>query len=105
MVAHETYAACLVSKGHGHPLWQPDPGEFPADEIADVGYVLDGGFIKHWNVSVGVNDPSNSFGLPADHVPLSVGQIQRKTPLPGKPEYISSEGVSHTGADLSITAG
>lgn len=105
MVAHEAYAAALVSKGHGHPLWQPDPGVYPSVELADVGYILDGGFIKLFNASVGVEDPSNSFGLPVDHTPLHVGQIQRKTPLPKTPEYISSEGVSDKGVDLSITTG
>jgi hypothetical protein len=103
MVAYETYAASLVSKGHGHPLWQPNPGEYPPVELADVGYVLEGGFITLFNASVDRSDSSGS-GQPHDHTPLLVGQIQRKEPLPKAPEYISSEGVSNKGADMTITA-
>lgn len=43
MVAYTTYAKALFPKGHGHPLWEPDPGEYAPVEIADVGYVSDGG--------------------------------------------------------------
>jgi hypothetical protein len=105
MVASETYANALVSQGYGHPLWEPDPGEYPPVELADVGYISDGGFIKLFNTSAGINDPSNSLGLPPGHNLLSIGRIQRRAPLPKAPEYISSEGVSEKGVDLSLTAG
>ena len=105
MVAYETYAASLVSKGHGYPLWEPNPGGYAPVELADVGYTSGGGFIKLFNAAAGIDDPSNSLGLPEGHTPLIVGQIQTKNPLPKAPEYISSEGVSEKGGDLSITAG
>ena len=105
MVAYETYAASLLSKGHGHPLWEPDPGEYPAVDIADVGYISNGGFVKLFNTAAETDDPSNDLGLPQGHTPLIVGRIQRRAPLPKAPEYISSEGVSEKGAELNITAG
>ena len=105
MVAYETYATSLVSKGHGYPLWEPDPGECAPVELADVGYISEGGFMKLFNAAAGIDDPSNSLGLPEGHTPLIVGQVKTRNPLPKAPEYISSEGVSEKGGDLSITAG
>jgi hypothetical protein len=105
MVAYETYATSLVSKGHGYPLWEPNPGERAPVELADVGYTSGGGFMKLFNAAAGIDDPSNSLGLPEGHTPLIVSQIKNRNPLPKAPEYISSEGVSEKGGDLSITAG
>ena len=105
MAAPQTYATSLMAKGHGYPLWEPDPGEEPAVELTDVGYISDGGFIKLFNASAGVDDPSNSRGLPSGHIPLPVGAIQRRAPLPKAPEYISSEGVLEKSVDLSLAAG
>ena len=107
MVAHITYANALISKGLGCPLWEPTPGEYAplAVELADVGYLCDGGFITLFNVSKARDDLSNQYVLPDGHIPLQVGGIQRKEPLPKRPEHISSEGVSKIGADLSFMAG
>ena len=105
MVAAQTYANSLVSQGHGHPLWEPDPGEYPPVKLGDVGYISDGGFIKLFNASAGVDDPSNTLGLPQSHISLPIGPIQRRAPLPKAPEYVSSEGVSEKGLDLSLTTG
>jgi hypothetical protein len=105
MVAYTTYAKALFPKGHGHPLWEPDPGEYAPMEIADVGYISDGGFIKLFNASSRIDDWSNRLGYPERHTPLLVGDIRRRTPLPKKPEYISSEGVQKKGVNLSGSAG
>ena len=103
MVAHTTYADALISKGHGYPLWEPNPGQYAPVELADVGYLQDGAFVKLFNASKPRGDLSNQLGLPDGHIPLEVGQILRKEPLRKKPEHISSEGVS--GIDLNLTAG
>jgi hypothetical protein len=105
MVAYETYANALITKGHGHPLWEPDPGDDPDVELGDVGYIHDGRFIRLFNASAGSDDPRNYLGLPQGHSPLPVGRTTRRTPLPKEPHYIASEGIQSTGADLSITAG
>lgn len=105
MVAYETYANALITKGHGHPLWEPDPGEFAPVEIADVGHVLNGGFIKIFNASSDAPNLSNQFGLPPGFSPLPVGPIQCRAPLPKTPKYIFSEGVSEIGANIGLGSG
>lgn len=102
--AHETYAKALVPKNHGYPLWEPDPGSNAAVELADVGYLWEGVFMKLFNASKGGDDPSNRFGLPEGHVPFTVGEVLRRTPLP-KEEHISSEGVCDLGASVELTGG
>ena len=106
MVAYETYASALVTKGHGHPLWEPDPGPNTcAVELGDVGYLCEGAFVKLFNVSKDIHDERNRLGLPLGHTPLHIGDVRYRTPLLEAPEYISSEGVSGVGADVRITAG
>jgi hypothetical protein len=105
MVAYETYASALVMKGHGHPLWEPDPGQYAPVELGDVGYLYEGAFVKLFNVSKDIDDPSNRLGLPCGHSLLQIGDVLRKSPLSKAPEYISSEGVSDMGADLCISSG
>jgi peptidoglycan/xylan/chitin deacetylase (PgdA/CDA1 family) len=105
MVAYETYANALITKGHGHPLWEPDPGEYAPVDLGDVGYLYRGAFIKLFNVSKDVHDWSNRLGLPHGHTLLHIGDILRPTPLPKAPEHISSEGVSEKGGDFNVTTG
>jgi hypothetical protein len=105
MVSYETYAHALITKGHGHPLWQPDPGEHAPIDLGDVGYLYEGAFVKLFNVSKDIHSWSNRLGLPHEHTPLQVGDIVCKTPLPKAPEYISSEGVSEKAIGLIATTG
>jgi hypothetical protein len=105
MVAYETYANALIIKGHGYPLWEPNPGEFAPVELGDVGYLRNGAFVKLFNASKAIDDLSNRLGLPRGHHPLRIGDILRQTPLAKAPEYISSEGVRKKGAELAATAG
>lgn len=105
MAAHHIYAKSLISKCHGYPLWEPDPGEFEPVSLADVGYISSGGFVKLFNASLEPGDPRNRLGTPEGYTPLIVGNITRRTPLPKAPDYISSEGVKRIGADLSLSGG
>ncbi|KIM80566.1 hypothetical protein PILCRDRAFT_526493 [Piloderma croceum F 1598] len=105
MVAYETYAHALITKGHGHPLWQPDPGEYAPVELGDVGYFHEGAFVKLFNASKDIHSWSNRLGLPEGHTPLQVGDIVCKTPLAKSPGYISSEGVFQKVADLNAMTG
>src|SRR3984885_4016133 len=93
IVAYESYANALITKGHGHPLWEPDPGEYAPVDLGDVGYLHKGAFVKLFNASKDTRDHSNRLGLPHGHHPLLVRDILRQTPLAKAPEYISSEGV------------
>jgi hypothetical protein len=105
MVAYETYANALITKGHGRPLWEPDPGEYAPVELGDVGYLYRGAFVKLFNASKAIDDPSNQFGLPRGHDPLPIRNILRNTPLPKAPEYIATKGVRSRGAELTVTTG
>lgn len=104
--AHETYTKALLKKFHGHALWEPDPGTDAPVELADVGYVQNGAFIKLFNASKGPNHPSNPLGLPDGHEPCPIGPIQERNALQGGLP-ISSEGVSEVGAagSLGLSAG
>lgn len=104
MPAHKTYAKALCRKGHGYALWEPDPGTDPAVELADVGYVRDGGFIKLFNASLDAEDPRNRLGLPDGYEPCLISEVHRRTSLPQK-DHISSEGVSEVGAQMNLSAG
>lgn len=97
MAAHTMYENALLSKGHGFPLWEPDPHEYAPVKLADVGYISQGGFVKLFNVSTTEDNWSNRLGFPNGHTPLLVGDIKCGAPLPKQPEYISSEGVSERG--------
>jgi hypothetical protein len=107
VAAYSIYANQLIPKGHGHPLWEPDPGQEPAVQLGDVGYLKDGGFIRLFNASKSPDDPSNALGVPEGYEPLTVNpsDIRRRSPLPKKPEYISSEGVVDKGAEISASSG
>jgi hypothetical protein len=105
MAAYESYAHALITRGHGHPVWQPDPGEYAPVELGDVGYFLEGAFVKLFNASKDIHSWSNRLGLPEGHTPLQVGDIVCKTPLPKSPGYISSEGVFQKVADLNAMTG
>ena len=102
-----SYATQLISKQLGYPLWEPDPGQKPGVELADVGYISEGSFIRLFNASKERTDTSNHLGIPEGYVPLHVREqdILRRTPLPKKPECISSEGVSGKGVDLGLSGG
>jgi hypothetical protein len=107
MVAYLTYTNTLLPKGNGYPLWEPDPGEFTPVDLADIGYVSNGGFIKLFHASMNSNSNINSRNnrFPEGHTPIYVGDIQCRTPLPKKPAYISSESVVKKGADLRLAGG
>jgi hypothetical protein len=80
--AADTYATQLANQHHGYPLWDPDPHYEPAVEIADVGYVRNGAWVRLFNTSRAFGDRSNKFGVPDGHHPLQIGEIEERTPLP-----------------------
>ena len=48
--AWDVYAEQLIPQGHGYPLWQPDPDPSASEvEIADVGWIDQGGFYQLFN--------------------------------------------------------
>ncbi|KAF8263073.1 hypothetical protein EI94DRAFT_626048 [Lactarius quietus] len=63
----------IAHPAFGHALWEPDPGEFPAVEVGDVGFVRDGKFHRLFNALLPADHPSNeSRGVPEHHEPLKL---------------------------------
>ncbi|KAJ7483220.1 hypothetical protein FB451DRAFT_1555253 [Mycena latifolia] len=68
----ELYSRLLFPKGHGYPLFHPQPSDDLPDparrigtEIGDVGVVTqDGCFDPIFNILHAANDPANRFGVP-----------------------------------------
>lgn len=93
------YAHQLFPERNGHALWEPNPGDKPAVELADVGYLKDGAFVRLFNASKGFHDTSNHLGVPERYEPLRVGEVQYREPLLRRPDSIRSENTSVEGAD------
>ena len=90
------YSDQLVPRRNGHALWEPNPGDKPAVELADVGYLKDGAFIRLFNASKLSDDTSNHLGVPEGYEILNVGEINYREPLPRRPDSIRSETVKST---------
>ena len=99
------YAEQLVPRRNGHALWEPNPGDDPAVELADVGYLKDGAFIRLFNASKDPGDTSNNLGLPERYKPLGVGRIKVRESLPPRPDSIRSASISVKGAELNALGG
>ena len=70
-VASDIYATELSRRGHGLPLWRPEPENDQQIRVGDVGWVdEDGQFHRLFNVTVGADDPYNADGVPQDFEPL-----------------------------------
>ncbi|RPD58796.1 hypothetical protein L226DRAFT_539425 [Lentinus tigrinus ALCF2SS1-7] len=55
-LACDVYTKLMFHRGHGYPLWEPEPTKSGEVLIGDVGYVLEGSFYRLFNAT-----------LPADH--------------------------------------
>ncbi|KAJ7141299.1 hypothetical protein C8R44DRAFT_604365 [Mycena epipterygia] len=95
------YARLLLSKGHGYPLFHPqpfddlpEPARRTGTQIGDVGVVTqDGSFDPIFNICLPGNDRANRFG-----VPLGFEQIILS------PEHVATRALCHLpGSDISNT--
>lgn len=66
------FAEQLVGRGHGLPLWRPEPTKFGEVLIGDVGFVDEGAFYRLFNAMRRQDDPINRRGVPEEFVVLSV---------------------------------
>ncbi|EIW55099.1 uncharacterized protein TRAVEDRAFT_74059 [Trametes versicolor FP-101664 SS1] len=67
----DVYTKLLFKRGHGHPLWEPEPTEDAGEVlIGDVGHIYRGGFYRIFNAML---PPDHSFnqphGVPEGHKP------------------------------------
>ena len=72
MTDHEIYARNLLSD-KGFAPWLPCPVN-----IAEVGYVVRGGWIPLFNGSKKIGDETNKLGVPDGYRPLDVGELNTR---------------------------
>ncbi|KIP05418.1 hypothetical protein PHLGIDRAFT_14562 [Phlebiopsis gigantea 11061_1 CR5-6] len=105
--AARVYAEQLLPRGHGLPLWEPEPSELGEVEIGDVGFIDEGGFCRIFSTTRHKDDPANVFGVPEGFSPLEYNErALRHTSidylLPG-PIYSSSMRQFSIGGGPSVT--
>lgn len=100
--AHITYANALSTNrgGYGYPLWQPNHAGRGPVELADVGYIFMGNFVRLFNASSG-----EGIDVPQGYERLDVGQIACLNALPMVPEEIASKGVKRIGGGANLSVG
>ncbi|KAJ7618627.1 hypothetical protein FB45DRAFT_169771 [Roridomyces roridus] len=95
------YSRLLLSKGHGYPLFGPQPfDDLPPDsrrlgtQIGDVGVVTaDGSFDVIFNICRSADDPLNRFGVPERFEQVRIGPGD----IASRPQY------HRPGSDVSNT--
>lgn len=73
-IAANVYAEQLITRGHGWPLWVPEPSKEGEVLIGDVGYIYDGAFFRLFNVIYPEDHEVNNGGVPEGFVPLKFNQ-------------------------------
>ncbi|KAI0351924.1 hypothetical protein OH77DRAFT_1486696 [Trametes cingulata] len=69
--ACKVYTKLMFQRGHGYPLWEPEPNEAGELLIGDVGYILDGGFYRLFNATLPADHPVNQrCGVPDSYEPF-----------------------------------
>nr|VWO96437.1 N/A [Ganoderma boninense] len=106
-VACEVYTKLLFKRGHGHPLWEPEPTQSGEVLVGDVGYMLDGGFYRLFNVTLPADHPLNKrHGVPDGYEPLTLPDTLRHyRPHALQAGPICSKSVTAVSADASVEAG
>ena len=83
---------------YGHALWEPNPGElYHAIEVGDVGYILQGKFLRLFNVLLPADHPSHEkSGVPESYEPLKPSIADHVDSGTLSPENFSSAGVTES---------
>lgn len=89
-LAAAVYAEQLLPRGHGYPLWIPEPDTTDNQvRIGDVGYIWEGSFCTLFNATLPASHPVNRNGVPKGFVPLEFDTAElvrtRDTYLPDAP--------------------
>ena len=105
----EIYAQQLFGKGYGHALWYPEPStDLTADqkiEIGDVGYIVDGSFIRFFNVMKGEDDETNkTHGLGECYTRLLESKMERVLPNEIQSGKVLSRSVKQKTLDVTLDA-
>ncbi|KAI0337068.1 hypothetical protein BDW22DRAFT_1364574 [Trametopsis cervina] len=111
--AADVFSEQLLPKGHGFPLWLPEPDtELDEVQIGDVGYLWEGSFCTLFNPTLPANHPVNKNGVPDGFVPLKFNSNElvrrRDAYLPDGPvcsqtvRRVSAVAQAGTGAIASV---
>ena len=102
--AYEVYADQLFRRGHGYPLWDPQPTKRGPVLIGDVGYLQNGAFFRIFNATLPADDPINShYGVPEGFRPLRSSEFplnRRDAAIPSGP--LCSRSIRATAANASL---
>lgn len=112
---NQVYSKLLSSRGHGYPLYIPEPNEnLPYEyrqrgiSIGDVGIITsDGGFDFLFNVCLSATDPINNDNVPEGFVPLVLDQrdIFRQSHRHSPGAIISSARDFNSGLTVELSKG
>ena len=99
-VACEVYTKLLFQRGHGHPLWEPEPTASGEVLIGDVGYIFDGGFYRLFNATLPSGHAIHErWGVPAAYEPFDFPEAL----LHHRPNALAAGGICSRSV-LAITA-
>jgi len=91
------YAKQPIHQRGGYPLWDPDPQDEPAVEIADIEYAKNSAFVRLFNASKQPHDEYNNLAVPEKYYPLFVGKVQKRISFPANVS-IQSESMVQVGS-------
>ncbi len=114
--APDIYVPFLITKGHGYPLWLPDPFSTlpPAylrcgTQVGDLGYLTDdGGFAYLFNVCKDASDPINLNRVPPDFEPVTGipgPGIQGRAEMHDKNSVITTSAVEKKSIGFAVSGG
>lgn len=98
------YAEELISRGHGSPLWYPEPSQYGEIHVGDVGFRHDSSFYRLFNAMCESTDSRNSLGVPKGFRRLNIPGhlIHLQTVLPAGPICAESTNYCSTSAGASV---
>ncbi|KAH9889000.1 hypothetical protein C8Q73DRAFT_175835 [Cubamyces lactineus] len=105
--ACKVYTKLMLQRGHGYPLWEPEPNEAGEVLIGDVGYVLDGGFYRLFNATLAADHPVNArYGVPDGYQPFTYPEaLLHRRPRILEPKPLCSKNVVAFSVEASADLG
>ncbi|KAF8512900.1 hypothetical protein JB92DRAFT_2925997 [Gautieria morchelliformis] len=104
---YQIYSRNLVLEGKGFAPWFPG-----SVNIAEVGYVHRGGWIRLFDASKARGDLSNNLGVPGDldYVPMIIGEIEKRMLNDGARPFARGRGgpleyVTEISSNIPVTPG
>lgn len=71
-LACDVYTKLMFHRGHGYPLWEPEPTKSGEVLVGDIGYILEGGFYRLFNATLPADHAIHErCGVPDGYVPFT----------------------------------